>query len=67
MIPMVRKLIAYAAYCGQALISACDSCRDVIVPAPTGSRLNTSTVIATAKTPSLNDSARPRGYARLPR
>src|ERR1022692_3466125 len=58
MIPMVRKLTAYAAYCGQAVDSARVSWPDETVPAPTGSRLNTRMVMATAKTPSLKDSAR---------
>src|SRR5207247_9044223 len=54
--PIVRKLATYAAYLGQAAISALNS--------SPGAALSTwmlkiSRVIATAKTPSLNASTRP--------
>src|SRR2546428_8854706 len=54
--PIVRKLATYAAYLGQAAISALNS--------SPGAALSTwmlkiSSVIATAKTPSLNASTRP--------
>src|SRR5262249_30286282 len=58
MMPMVRKLIAYAAYCGPANSTAAVRPFAVSASSPIGSRSKTSTVIATANTPSLNDSSR---------
>src|SRR5690348_11157388 len=58
MMPMIRKLIAYAVYCGQAPRSALVSPSAPSASLPIGSRSKTSTVIATANTPSLNDSSR---------
>src|SRR5207248_2364544 len=58
MMPMVRKLIAYAAYCGQPPTRSWVRMDPVCASAPIGSRLNTSTVMATANTPSLNPSSR---------
>src|SRR5437773_11014478 len=56
MTPIVRKLATYAAYLGQAAVSALNKSPGAVLSTW---MLKISSVIATAKTPSLNASTRP--------